>query len=273
MNSCLYEGWVRHRRSQPVRHSFRYRLFLVCLDLDELDVAFAGRWFWSARRPALAWFRRQDHFGEPHESLSESVRNFVSAHGRPRPTGPIRLLTHLRYWGFVFNPVSFFYCYAADGATVTDIVAEVNNTPWGERHCYLLSDPLRGASRRACTTVKTFHVSPFLPMSLVYRWQLTAPDEDLLVRLASYERGRPAADIDGPRRSDRNEAIPMLDVCLRMQRRPLTGGNLARVLIQYPFLTIRVVAAIYWQAWRLWRKRCRFYPHPKRLLQPGKGVP
>ncbi|MEI2421818.1 DUF1365 family protein, partial [Arthrospira platensis SPKY2] len=106
---------------------------MVCLDLAELDTVFRGRWLWSTQRPALAWLRREDHLGDPAHSLDESVRRLVAERTGRRPAGPIRLLAHLRYFGHCFNPVSFYYCYDAAGERVETIVAEVNNTPWGER--------------------------------------------------------------------------------------------------------------------------------------------
>jgi DUF1365 family protein len=137
MNSCIYEGRVRHTRTTPVGHTFDYRLFMMYLDLDELPTLFQKRWLWSVSRPALARFHRDDHIGDPAESLSESVRKLVEAETGKRPEGPIRLLTNLAYFGYCFNPVSFYYCFSEDGETVETIVAEVNNTPWGERDTYV----------------------------------------------------------------------------------------------------------------------------------------
>jgi DUF1365 family protein len=111
LKSCLYEGWVRHRRLAPVHNSFRYSLYMVYLDLGELDRVFRGRWLWSAHRFAPAWFRRKDHLGDPSRPLAEEVRSLVEQKTGKRPGGPIRLLTHLRYFGYCMNPVSFYYCF------------------------------------------------------------------------------------------------------------------------------------------------------------------
>ena len=136
--SCLYEGSVRHRRHGTPRDELHYRMFMVYLDLDELPECFDGRLLWSARRPALAWFRRADHLGDPRTPLAEAVRELVAERTGTRPEGPIRLLTHLRYFGHCFNPVSFYYCYDATGEQLSAVVAHVTNTPWGERHSYVL---------------------------------------------------------------------------------------------------------------------------------------
>ncbi|MDE2766951.1 MAG: DUF1365 family protein, partial [Chloroflexota bacterium] len=129
--SALYSGYVTHHRREPAIHGFRFNLFMVYLDLAELPGLFDGRLFWSARRPALAWFRRGDHFGDPDMSLDEAVRTRVAEVTGRRPEGPIRLLTHLRYFGYVMNPISVYYCFTPDESRVQALVAEVTNTPWG----------------------------------------------------------------------------------------------------------------------------------------------
>ena len=258
MNSCLYEGSVRHRRFVPVTHAFRYRMFQVCLDLSELDTVFAGRWFWSTKRPSLAWFRRQDHLGDSSVPLDEAVRCEVARAAGDRPEGPIRLLTHLRYFGYVMNPVSFYFCFDKAGRRVDFIVAEVHNTPWGERHCYtLVANAGQGsgvASRFEFR--KGFHVSPFMGMDQDYRWTLSEPCEDVTVRMESFEGHE-----------------PVFDATLRMRRVPIAGRSLSRVLLSYPFMTLQVVAGIYWQALRLIGKRCPFHPHPKHVAQAGSRLP
>lgn len=248
MNSCIYEGLVRHRRFRPAEHSFVYRVFLMYLDLDELDTVFQGRWLWSAKRPAPAWFRRRDHAGDPDRPLSEVARDMVEAKTGKRPTGPVRLLTHLRYFGYCMNPVSFYYCYAPRGEQLEAVIAEINNTPWGERHCYVLP---ASASESAPPQFdwkfpKEFHVSPFLRMDQIYHWRFTQPDQALAVHMDNIEEGS-----------------KIFDATLTLSRREISGAQLSRVLFQYPLMTIKVVSAIYYQALRLWLKRCPFVPHPK----------
>lgn len=216
------------------------------LDLAELDEVFAGRWLWSARRPALAMFCRRDHLGDPAVPLERAVRDLVESHGRPRPQGPIRLLTHLRYFGYVMNPLSLYFCFDKAGKKVETVVAEVNNTPWGEQHCYVLgSEQFGSQSLRGGGLKKEFHVSPFLSMNMHYRWQITQPAEELHVHIENHEQDQ-----------------KVFDVLLSLRRLPLTSSNLARVLFRYPFMTGQVIAGIYWQAVRLWWKGCQFYPHP-----------
>lgn len=250
MQSCIYEGWVHHKRSSPIEHSFRNRIFLMYLDLDELDQVFSRHLFWSARKPALARFRRKDHLGDATQPLAESVRELVVESGRRRPTGSIRLLTHLRYFGYVMNPVSFYYCYDHENGRVETVVAEVNNTPWGERHCYVLDpDQFDDRSERR-TLPKEFHVSPFLPMDMEYRWRLSSPNSVLKVNLENLREGE-----------------RYLQVSMSMKRREISTSSLSRALVFYPLMTYRVVASIYWQAFRLWMKRCPFFPHPKKTAK------
>lgn len=247
MHSALYTGWVSHRRRTPHRHAFRYPLFMVWLDLAELEQVFAGRWLWGVERRAVASFFRSDHFGDSRVPLERAVRELVEAQTGVRPNGPIRLLTHLRYFGYCFNPVSFYYCYDAADREVVAIVAEVTNTPWGERHCYVL-DGAAARDRRgaqAWRSDKLMHVSPFMPMELQYDWRLSAPAERLAVHMRCL-RGAQA----------------IFDATLSLRRRPLAGWTMAATLWRYPWMTARVVLAIHWQALRLWLKRVPYHPHP-----------
>ena len=247
LHSAVYEGWVRHRRYALHAHAFRYRICLLYLDLDELGRAFAGRWLWSVGRRNLAQFRRDDYLGDPAVPLAAAVRARVADATGTAPQGPIRLLTHLRYFGHCFNPVSFYYCFGADGTTLETIVAEITNTPWRERHSYVL--PVAAAERHARALAwrfpKTFHVSPFLPLARDYAWRFTEPGAALRVHMDVLR--------DGARE---------LDATLVLERRAWSGAALARVLGRYPAMTLRVVAAIHWQALRLWLRGNPVYDHP-----------
>lgn len=240
MHSSLYRGLVRHTRYKPRRHDFRYRLFQFYLDLDELPEVLDRLWLCSSRRPAPVRFRRRDHLGPPELPLKEAVRRKVVELGGPRLDGRIRLLTNLRYFGYGFNPVSFYFCFDAE-ERLRAVLAEVNNTPWGEQHCYLV--PL--AADRPLQK-KAFHVSPFMDLEMHYRWAVTAPRERLTIHIENLR--------DGER---------LFDAALSLRREPLTGGSLARVMIGFPFMTLKVIGAIYFEALRLWLKKVPIHPHTR----------
>lgn len=249
MHSAIYEGRVRHRRMKPAGHAFTHRLFMMYLDLDELGSVFRGRWLWSCRRAAVARFRREHHLGDPSTPLDLAVRELVEAETGRRPQGPIRLLTHLSYFGYCFNPVSFYYCFDENDRALECIVAEVNNTPWGERHCYVLDagqdEGQAGHARHR--PVKAMHVSPFMPMDVDYDWRFSAPGERLAVHMENHRQGD-----------------KLFDATLELERVEITGPALARVLSLYPVMTFRVIWAIHWQALRLWLKRVPVYDHPSK---------
>jgi DUF1365 family protein len=231
LQSALYEGWVRHRRHVPHAHAFCYRIYMLYLDLDEIDEVFRGRFLWSVGRRNLAEFRRSDYLGDPATPLGDAIRERVRVETGRAPTGPIHLLAHLRYFGHCFNPVTFYYCYHADGTTLDTIVAEITNTPWKERHSYVLpvASAEHHASAHAWAFRKAFHVSPFLPMDRDYAWRFTEPGASLHVHM------------DVLRESTRE-----FDATMVLDRRELNAANLARVLLRYPAMTCLRSPAIAW---------------------------
>jgi hypothetical protein len=244
--SAIYEGWVRHRRHDPVDHEFRYPLFMAYLDLDELPWVFDPYPGWSARGPALARFKRADYLGPATQPLADSVREAVVERGGAEPAGPIRLLTNLRYFGHTFNPVSFYYCFDGAGERVESVLAEVTNTPWGERHSYLLG---RAGSERVIRGEldKAFHVSPLMGMEHTYDWRSTEPNGRVQVHIAS-----------------RSPAGTSFDATLSLERLELSRASTRHVLARYPAMTMQVMAKIYWQSLRLWLKGAPYFPHPER---------
>jgi len=249
MNSCLYHGYLRHRRNSPAEHGFRYGLYLAYLDLAELPRLLEGGYGLGHRAFSPASFRRGDHLGEPHSPLDGAVRSLVEERTGWRPAGPIRLLTPLRNWGYYFSPLSLYYCVDHAGQTVEAVVAEVTNTPWRERHWYVLwqgnriSEPPRLAFRHP----KGFHVSPFMGIDMDYQWHLSVPGPQLRVAIVNY------------RQQER-----LFEASLVLQRRELTRWNMARTLARFPWMNARVIRAIHWQALRLWWKKCPYFAHPER---------
>lgn len=253
MHSCFFAGRVRHRRFSPKAHEFNYRLFLVYLDLDELEQVFSNRWFWSCKRPALAWLRRQDYIGDPRVSIKQAVRQRIEEATGCLAKGPIRMLTHLRYFGHNFNPVTFYYCYDELGEHLDYIVAEITNTPWKERHSYVLDmNTNQGSGKHMQFHLdKVFHVSPFMSMTMHYDWRFTPPGERLNVHMVNYK-----------------DQQKVFDATLRLCKKPITTFNAAWVLLRFPLMTVRVVSGIYWQALRLYLKRTPVYTHPDKITSP-----
>lgn len=220
-------------------------MFMLYLDLAELPQLFDGTPCWSARHRALAWFKRSDYLGPPDLPLDRAVRDLVEAKTGARPMGPIRLLTHLRYFGYCMNPVSFYYCFGESGGRLETIVAEITNTPWKERHQYVLAVPADVRIKRFGFD-KEFHVSPFLPMDIQYRWSFTEPKDHLFVHMQNRKNGE-----------------WIFDATLSLEQEPICTRALLGILAAFPLMTFKVIAAIHWQALRLWLKRTPVYEHPQ----------
>jgi hypothetical protein len=249
LRSAVYEGTLVHRRFGPgPAHSFSYRLAMPLLDLAEVDEVAALHPLVSARRPAPVRLRRDDFLGDPAVPLDGAVRDLVEARTGSRPVGPVALLANLRTWGWLFNPIALYFCAGGAGhpgtAPVTDLVAEVQNTPWHERTAYVVGGP--GEHRFA----KALHVSPFLPMGVGYRLRYTAPAERLDVSLDVLDGG-----------------TCLFSAHLALRRRDLDRAALGRLLWANPAPTHRLSAGIYAQAARLRLKGAPFFTHPAK--RPG----
>jgi DUF1365 family protein len=247
MKSAIYEGWVRHRRYSPKQHSLHYKVFMMLLDLSELDQIFNGTKLWSTKAFALARFKRSDFLGDPAVDLDTAVRRQVKKKTGVYPKGAIRLLTNLRYFGFIINPISCYYCFD-ENERLQYIVAEVNNTPWDERHCYVLPCELHKPYQHIIFE-KELHVSPFNPMDITYDWRSSMPEQELRINMQNWR------EVDG-------EKIKEFDATLVLQRDEITVKKLRRLMWRYPLMTLKVGASIYWQAVKIFLKGIPIFDHP-----------
>lgn len=270
-DSCLYYGRVLHHRMSPHHHRFGYWLQWLYLNLQDIDETLKATSLLSKRTYAPISFCEEDHHENQAESLIASVRRRVAEGGVELEEGPICLLTQPRCFGFYFCPLSMYYCFDPKGEQVVAILAEVTNTPWGERHDYVLdaservlnasegvldaaqdSTPPQQKSALRFKHPKSHHVSPFLPMNLEYRWRLTEPAENMAVSLNCFK-----------------EEVCQLATALRLKRKPMTSRALALNAITKPIVSASLLGSIYYQAFWLWLKKTQFFSHPNKV-QPNK---
>jgi len=245
----IYTGTVRHRRYTPFESEFSYPVFMLYLDINDLENVINKSIFWNINKPAVVSFNRKDFHGTEEVDLDTAVRNTVENKVGSRPEGKIRMLAHLRYFGYCFNPVTFYYCFNRNDDSVDYILAEVTNTPWKERHAYVLSSSQDSdKSEIRLSMEKELHVSPFWGMDHMYDWVFSSPKDKLNVFMKNFKDGK-----------------HVFDASLSMDRTEMTKRNLLKSVFRFPFMTIKVVFWIHFQAFILWLRGATFYTHPSKI--------
>ena len=246
----LYWGTIFHRRHTPFTRFFKYPIFMAYIDITSLSTTMSPSLLWNINKPAIVSFRRSDYHGDPQVDLEDAVRlTLLEKTGRSFK-GPIRLLTNLRYFGYCFNPVSFYYCFNENDDKVEAIMAEVTNTPWKERYAYVIEkqDQTNNKPRLVASPKKQLHVSPFWGMDHDYDWSFSQPESNLSVYMRNFKEDK-----------------MVFDVALNLKRKVFSNKSLFRAILRFSFITLMVVYRIHWQAFILYIKRAPFFTHPDKL--------
>ncbi|MFT7218950.1 MAG: DUF1365 family protein [Candidatus Azotimanducaceae bacterium] len=255
--ALLCNGVLRHARRLPKQHQFSYRVFMLCVDLDQLEQTIGSNRWISLERFNLLSYRRGDFAGDKDQPLSEHIRQLVEQHSGQRPSGPVRLLANFACLGYSLNPITIYWCHDRKDK-LTHMVGSVTSTPWGQRQDYVFSVPDNRDGRFELHNNKQLHVSPFMNMDMQYHWKIRyQPDQPIgqagiSVRIEAIEKGQ-----------------PMFTAALSLTPQPLTSRSLLHALVRHPMMTGRVLIAIYWQALRLWRKHIPYIPHPDKSSSKG----
>ncbi|RUO73081.1 DUF1365 domain-containing protein [Idiomarina ramblicola] len=238
MKSGIYWGDVFHVRYRPKHHAFNYRFQQWCIDLSELEQCHSlSRWL-SCKRFAPLWFRRKDYLKDEPGTLQQAALAKMSSLAGKALSGNVLFVGNLRTFGIFFSPVNFYFLRQNDGE-YTYMLAEVSNTPWLQRHYYLVN-----LSEESPETTKQFHVSPFNPMNMTYHWEVAPPTDSLKIILSAHQEQKDFV------------------AGMKLNRQPLNRSGIYRVLRTTPFMALRIIGGIYWQALKLFIKRVPFYGNP-----------
>lgn len=241
----IYKGVIQHTRYLPKKHKFKYSITMLFIDLDHIATAFKSNIFWSYNKSNIGSFDDENYYARNNKEVKKSVVLLIKNKIGAKVDGKIYLLTNGKYFGYCFNPVSFYYCFNKSKKLIA-IVSHITNTPWSEKYAYVHECKNFKGGTKTFNFDKKFHVSPFMPMDIKYNWKFTEPKDFLYVSMDSFEKNN-----------------FMFNATLRLTRKAWTPWALNKILLMFPPTTIRTILTIYWNAFLLLLKRIPFYSHPK----------
>lgn len=243
--SSIYLGNINHRRLSPKKHSFNYTLYMLALDASEVEKQQSPSWLFGFSKFHPLRFFEKDYIKSEPGSLNQRIRNKVTELGGDTDISRVLMLVQVRCFGIYFSPANFYFCYdQSDNCTY--MLAEVSNTPWNERHFYLVNLQ----NKDEMINEKYFQVSPFMDLNMSYFWQVKPPSSDyekLAINIQSKRENLQSGKMD-----------KLFDVSLLMHKKEFTHKSLLGVWCQLPVMTIKVVFSIYWQALKLFIKGIPF---------------
>lgn len=241
----IYKGDVMHQRYHPKKHGFNYPLAMILINVDHIEKTFNTSRWWSVERFNLIGFYRKDYIqaSQKETCIKQAVCETILNNCNESFTGTVKILTNPRFFGYVFNPVTFYLCYDENHA-LKYILSQINNTPWNERHTYVHRVTCDDSAKKVFDFDKQFHVSPFMPMNLAYTWQFMFENKKIDIHMGLFDSG-----------------VKQFIATMRAKHSPFTSRNMLKLPIEFPFQTLRIVFRIYWHALRLWIKKVPFYEH------------
>ena len=242
--SAIYKGTIVHTRFLPSKHSFSYNVCMLYIDLDALPQLFKKNLFWSVEKFNLASFMRRDYLGKKEETIQQSIQTLLRNKLNYQHRGKTYLLTNVRLFGYCFNPVSFYYCKDLDGNLIA-IISHITNTPWNDKFAYVNDCRGMKSSSKQFEFDKNFHVSPFMPMDMTYKWIFSTPKDFLFVSMDNFKK-------------DQHH----FNATLKLTKKALTPYALNKILFSFLPMTFKTIFLIYWNALILALKNNKFYPHP-----------